>query len=319
MLVSEQSLSHSAVKTVLPDPGLLPGPLSPVPVPNPGLPNVIASRQEVAFIDGQIQEYQKLLPGIRRGVEVVILDPQTNGLNQITEVLAQKTELSAIHIISYGDTGKLYLGNSQLSVGNLAKNANTLAVWQQSLLPGADVLLYGSNIAAGDVGNQFIQDLSKQLGADIAASDDVTGKASLQGDWRLEVQTAPLATSLAVRNSVLQAYDYTLSAPPAMQAWKDWEPTPPIAPPPSLSEPLDPSAALPEIVAAPPALEAPSPLPNSPTNPSTDPPNLSSNLPDPVLALPSPPPQVTITQELIPEVPTGELLQVPGGDLLTTV
>ncbi|MGI0492002.1 DUF4347 domain-containing protein [Alkalinema pantanalense CENA528] len=270
---------------------------------------MIASRQEIAFIDGQIQDYQKLLPGIRRGIEVVILDPTLNGMDQITEILAQKTELSAVHLISYGDTGKIYLGNSQLSLGNLANNSAKLAVWQRSLLPGADVLLYGSNIAAGEIGSQFLQELSQKLGADIVASNNTTGKATLKGDWKLEVQTAPLATSLAIRTSVLQAYDYTLTAPPALQAWKDVEPTSPIAPPALLEV----SASTPEAVPTPPpVLETPPTLPSPPVSTPVASPNLSSELPDPVLVLPTPPSQLEVNPENIPELP---LL----GDLLPTV
>lgn len=311
MLVSEQSLSNSVsnsgTNVGLPDPGLLPGPLSPKPLPNPGLPNVIASRQEIAFIDGQIQDYQKLLPGIRRGIEVVILDPTLSGMDQITEILANQTELSAIHLISYGDTGKIYLGKSQLSLGNLANNSDKLAVWQRSLLPGADVLLYGSNIAAEEMGSQFLHELSQKLGADVAASNNTTGKASLKGDWKLEVQTAPLATSLAIRTSVLQSYNYTLTAPPALQAWKDVEPTPPIVPPASL---IEAPALTPEAVPTPPpALETPPVPPTPPATLPVDSPNLSSELPDPGLALPpQPPAPLQVIQGNIPELPaTGDL------------
>ena len=47
--------------------------------------------------------------------------------------------------------------------------------------------MYGCDVAQGETGKQFIQALAQATGADIAASDNLTGNAALGGDTVLEV------------------------------------------------------------------------------------------------------------------------------------
>jgi hypothetical protein len=74
-------------------------------------------------------------------------------------------------------------------------SAGEASFWAQSLAKGADLLLYGCNIADGEVGVSFVQKLAGSSGADVAASTDATGAASLGGDWTLEYTTGTLETS----------------------------------------------------------------------------------------------------------------------------
>ncbi len=52
-----------------------------------------------------------------------------------------------------------------------------------------DLLLYRCDVAAGGAGHAFIDDLATATGADVAASTDLTGGASLGGDWVLEAKS----------------------------------------------------------------------------------------------------------------------------------
>ena len=127
-----------------------------------------------------------------------------DGVEQISAILAEsKGEYDAIHIISHGQEGEVSLGNTSLSTDNLGRYANDLASWSDSLSADADILFYGCDLAGNAEGEQFIESISAMTGADVAASDDLTGAADLGGDWDLElnvgeVQTAALsATSFA--------------------------------------------------------------------------------------------------------------------------
>ena len=53
----------------------------------------------------------------------------------------------------------------------------------QSLTTSGDILFYGCNVASTDQGELLIKKISEITKADIAASDDITGKS---GDWELE-------------------------------------------------------------------------------------------------------------------------------------
>ena len=62
---------------------------------------------EIAFVDMQLVEHEKLISFIRDGIEVIVLDAEQNSVRQITSVLQQKRKLSAVHIITHGRDGEI--------------------------------------------------------------------------------------------------------------------------------------------------------------------------------------------------------------------
>lgn len=138
---------------------------------------------------------------LRRDIDVYLLQPEADGVTQITDVLKQYDDLSAVHLISHASTGVLHIGSSQLSTATLPKHAEKIKTWRKALTQSADILLYGCNLAEGESGVEFIKDLSYLTRADVAASNDATGYADLQGDWILEQHTGLIeADILAVDN-----------------------------------------------------------------------------------------------------------------------
>lgn len=159
--------------------------------------------KELVFVDTSAPEYDKLLFDLLeerddgRIVEVVLLDGDRDGIEQITQELAGHEELDAVHIVSHGAGGQVKLGNAWLSIGNAEGYAGDLVRWGNSLTDGTDVLLYGCDLAGGEDGEALIEAVSLWTGADVAASADATGHDSLGGDWDLEVSTGPIETSIA--------------------------------------------------------------------------------------------------------------------------
>ena len=78
--------------------------------------------------------------------------------------------------------------------------------WSQALTDDADILLYGCDVASGELGQAFVQMLGQLTGADVAASDDLTGSSALGGDWTLEFSTGSIESGLAFGQSVRDAY-----------------------------------------------------------------------------------------------------------------
>ena len=165
-------------------------------------------RQTVVFVDAAIEDYQTLLDGLeqkRRTVDiesefhVFVLDAERDGIDHISEVLSTYQEVSALHILSHGANGSLQLGNTHLSGDNLDTYSSQIEQWQNSLSDDADILLYGCEIAAGNWGVEFVDNLAEFSGADVAASVDLTGSVALGGDWTLEFQTGQIdATTLSI-------------------------------------------------------------------------------------------------------------------------
>ena len=91
--------------------------------------NILAPQKQIIFIDSQVEDYQFLATGVLPGIETVILDRNRDGIEQITEVLTQKSNFAAIHIVSHGSPGGIYLGNSQLNLDTLNQYASELKTW----------------------------------------------------------------------------------------------------------------------------------------------------------------------------------------------
>jgi Ca2+-binding RTX toxin-like protein len=159
----------------------------------------------VVFVDAGVDNYQQLVDGVIPSAEVFVLDREADGIEQISQVLQQRQDIGAVHIVSHGAPGCLYLGNSQLSLDTLNRYATQLQQWDV-----ANLLLYGCNVAAGDAGEEFIEKLQALTGADIAASKTMTGSAAKGGNWELEVTTAKAVATLAFEPATLKNYSAIL-------------------------------------------------------------------------------------------------------------
>ncbi len=148
-----------------------------------------ASRSEVAFIDGSVDDVDQILAGIDPSVEIVMLDPTQDGLEQIVAALDGREPVDAIHIIAHGDQGKLFLGNEVLDVESMqGEHLDELTAIGNALSADADILIYGCNFTGGVAGLEAAVLLGAITGADVAASTDDTGHADFGGDWDLETK-----------------------------------------------------------------------------------------------------------------------------------
>ncbi len=113
----------------------------------PNLNNQV-SGSAIAFIDRQVENYQSLIAGVKPGTEVVVLDGNRDAIDQITEILSDRTNIDSIHIISHGAPGSLQLGNGCLSADNVETYSDRLQQWRSALTVDADILIYGCNVAS---------------------------------------------------------------------------------------------------------------------------------------------------------------------------
>ena len=147
-------------------------------------------RQEIAFIDGSVSNVLDLIAGIDPSVEVVLLDPTQDGVQQIADALDGRENIDAVHILSHGSSAELQLGNSVLNATSMERDyTQQLETIRLSLREGADLLIYGCNFGEGQAGAEASEMLARLTGADVGASEDPTGAAGLGGDWDLEVST----------------------------------------------------------------------------------------------------------------------------------
>lgn len=174
------------------------------------------ARHEVVFIDATVPDHQQLIDDLsgdaasRRGVEVVLLDADEDGIAQISHALDRYGGLDAVHIVSHGEEGALQLGDTVLELTTLQERSEEVRGWGAALSETADVLIYGCDLAASDAGRAVVDTFSELTGADVAASDDLTGAAILGGDWDLEYRSGDIETILAFGAEVQQSWSGVL-------------------------------------------------------------------------------------------------------------
>ena len=175
-----------------------------------------AGRKEVVFIDTGVTGWQALAKGVRAGVEVMLIDSQSDGLAQMAAWARTHTGYDAIHVLGHGTQATLRLGADTLSDASLVSPLvqAELAELGHALKAGGDLLIYGCDVATGPSGQQFIAALAASTGADVAASTDKTGASKLGGNWQLESTTGGIETGVALTEAGMDAYDTTLGTTP---------------------------------------------------------------------------------------------------------
>lgn len=164
----------------------------------------------LVFIDPTVEDYLSLIAGVISNTEVILLDPNQDGVAQITAVLAGRSGIHSIHIVSHGSSGAIRLGNSQLSLETMGQYQSQLQQWRDTLTADAELLLYGCNVAAGERGITFLERLKFLIGVEIAASKNLTGSPAQGGDWNLQVSTGAIAAALAFKPEVMANYTSVL-------------------------------------------------------------------------------------------------------------
>lgn len=214
-MISDQLSSLSASAAVLPQVGgssALTDPLTASAIPLV----TRSSNSNIVFIDPSVTNYSSLVNGVNAGTDVYVLNPAQDAIAQITNTLLGRSGIASVHILSHGSSSSVTLGNTVLNATTLSGYASQIRSWGNALTTNADILFYGCDIAndpalysrpVPDAPMPFLQQLASLTGADIAASNDLTGSAALGGDWVLEYQSGPIEAGLAFQAATLATYD----------------------------------------------------------------------------------------------------------------
>jgi VCBS repeat-containing protein len=182
---------------------------------------------EVVFVDARVPDPQAFAIG---GRELVVLTLDEDGLAQMAAVLAGRTGVEAIHIVSHGGDGYLTLGSGNIDANSFqASNLPSLDALAQALSVNGDILIYACDFASGAEGQNTLQLLAQYTLADVAASLGTTGHETLDGNWTLEATVGSVeAVALAPEGwvhtlnlggaTVAQAAGEAVAASPSVDA-----------------------------------------------------------------------------------------------------
>ena len=70
----------------------------------------VLQRTEIVFVESNVAEYTRLIAGLDPALEVHVLDATGDGIAQMADILAERSGIDAIHLISHGSAGAVQLG-----------------------------------------------------------------------------------------------------------------------------------------------------------------------------------------------------------------
>ncbi|MBW4659247.1 MAG: DUF4347 domain-containing protein [Drouetiella hepatica Uher 2000/2452] len=172
----------------------------------------------LVVVDSTVDHYESLIQGIQPGAEVIVLDA-ADGVEQLTQAIAKRTNLNSLHIVSHGRSGEIHLGAIVLNTQTLKQYTQQIRNWAKALATNAEILLYGCEVAAGEAGRAFVQHMSQLTGVNVAASTTLTGSSAQGGNWQLEhITSGTSSTANPRRVSPLAFQSQTLATYPGVLA-----------------------------------------------------------------------------------------------------
>ena len=151
---------------------------------------------EIVFINSSVIDAEEIINDLPENVDIVYLTTGEDGIQGITDYLADKTDIDTVRIISHGNEGYFVLNGEVIDGDFVTENADRIAEWGDSLSEDGDIVLYGCNLAATTEGQDLVQHIADLTGADVAASTDSTGGNSMNNDLSVSVPFLPQITDL---------------------------------------------------------------------------------------------------------------------------
>ncbi|UDQ97277.1 DUF4347 domain-containing protein [Lentisphaerota bacterium WC36G] len=162
-----------------------------------------SEQRELYVINGILPDKETIIDGLPADAEYVIMTGE-NGLESLLSSLEGRGEYDAIHLITNGGKGYFRMGYDAVDGDYVAQNQDSFAELGDSITEDGDILVYGCELTAVDEGVSLVNYLADVTGADIAASDDITGHG---GDWELEYSVGVVETDVLSFND----YNYHLA------------------------------------------------------------------------------------------------------------
>ena len=164
---------------------------------------------EILIVDTSVANYEDLLASFdQRTLDIHFINSAQDGVSEITSILSSYKNLDAVHILSHGSEASVNLGSATLDADSLSSRSDEISSWSKSLSANADILFYGCDLAAGAEGQAFVSSIATLTGADVAASDDITG---VGGDAVLEIESGSIETDELFSQKILARANVTLA------------------------------------------------------------------------------------------------------------
>ena len=84
-------------------------------------------RKNIVFIDSQVKDYREITKSFRENTEVYLINSNEDGFNRIDEILQDRENINALHLIGHGSAGQILFGNAFLNNDTIDNYKSTLS------------------------------------------------------------------------------------------------------------------------------------------------------------------------------------------------
>lgn len=148
-------------------------------------------------IDAGVEHRDALAAGAIAGTRLLMLHSEQDAIAQITQMLMRHPAKS-LHIVTHGSPGCLHFSSGDVTFKNLHFYAKEIESWfsYRSASLGSKVKvkdpesflsLYACNLAMGDAGSEFLENLHHLVGVSVHASRTKVGSMVQGASWQLGV------------------------------------------------------------------------------------------------------------------------------------
>ena len=201
----------------------------------------------VAFIDASLPDVELLIGALPSATEVHLLPSDRDGMEFIAQTLIGRSGIETLHLLCHGAPGALHLGTATLQRANLTRYLNLLDILRDTMVEHGEWLIYGCEVAQGEVGRRFVEALRLMTGLQVAAEGvaPVANERS-KATWHMLTQGTAVACMVLASTGLLAQ-----TAPDAGALQQQMErnrqtPLPPKAtlPTPDVAQPMPPVSGL---------------------------------------------------------------------------
>ena len=114
-------------------------------------------KKNIVFIDSAVEDYETITSSFKKNTEFYLINANEDGFKRIGEILKDRENIDALHLIGHGSAGQILFGNAFLNNDTIDSYQSTLSSIGQSLTETGDILFYGCNVASTEQGKLLIK------------------------------------------------------------------------------------------------------------------------------------------------------------------